>query len=435
MAKTLKFAIGGCFSIALVAVALSASAASGNNIQPAAEIDYLEPVNVQSAIKVDKTGRFLESIHVGSTSPGVGGVFFVNGTLRNVAKNSKGEDAVPVTIGDDLRVDGKISRLGDGGTYPIKVADTIMPTGSYDLGTATNKFQNGKFSDTVSADQGFMLGTTSLQNPPTEGVMQYDGDNLFFRDEGEWHNLTEKPKVTPDNLQTSNNPTNGQVLSIQGGTFTWTTIGSSPWIVSGNNIYYNTGNVGIGTATPAHPLDVAGTIQGQHVLPVTNDTYDLGSTSQRWANLYLGGDTIDMAGYDISNPGLRLAFNGSGQDQDLSIANTQSYPDPYGYTYSMYADASRGGVGFGLLDGDDVTEFTAVDIGSAMRLRPRSIPEWEDYFQEAFRDACNAHPEREGMVIYVDETNDINRPCYCGNPSTNPLDWWQMDGNLTCDPS
>ena len=38
--------------------------------------------------------------------------------------------------------------------------------------------------------------------------------------------------------------------------------GSSPWTVTGNNIYYNTGNVGIGTSTPQSALDVAGSITG-----------------------------------------------------------------------------------------------------------------------------------------------------------------------------
>ena len=41
----------------------------------------------------------------------------------------------------------------------------------------------------------------------------------------------------------------------------------------------------------------------QDVLPSTSDTYDLGSTTRRWNDLYLSGDTIDLAGATISSDG------------------------------------------------------------------------------------------------------------------------------------
>lgn len=42
---------------------------------------------------------------------------------------------------------------------------------------------------------------------------------------------------------------------------------------------------------------------GEHVLPDTTETYDLGSTSKRWRSLYLAGNTIDLAGATISSDG------------------------------------------------------------------------------------------------------------------------------------
>ena len=40
-----------------------------------------------------------------------------------------------------------------------------------------------------------------------------------------------------------------------------------------------------------------------NLLPTTTTTYDLGSSSKRWRDLYLSGNTIDLAGATISSDG------------------------------------------------------------------------------------------------------------------------------------
>ena len=99
------------------------------------------------------------------------GVSYLRGTIINNSEVAMdGTDRMrvgnfPVTIGDDLRVNGRIDRMGLGGSPVIiadnlqvdgeitngsgnvKLADTLQPVASdtYDLGTDSNRWRDGYF--------------------------------------------------------------------------------------------------------------------------------------------------------------------------------------------------------------------------------------------------------------------------------------------------
>ena len=60
--------------------------------------------------------------------------------------------------------------------------------------------------------------------------------------------------------------------------------GASQWITSGANIYYGSGNVGIGTSTPAAPLDVNGTIRASGSSNYSNITFGAGGSATSSSN-------------------------------------------------------------------------------------------------------------------------------------------------------
>ncbi len=113
---------------------------------------------------------------------------------------------------------------------------------------------------------------------------------------------------------------NGSCIGGSGGA-------SSQWTTSGNNIYYTTGNVGIGTTTPTALLQVTGTTSNQLTLGYDTSNYSTYTVDSG------GGTTIATTGtspnYSINmGSGGNFSVNGalyySSTNRSLSLNNTSS---------------------------------------------------------------------------------------------------------------
>lgn len=94
---------------------------------------------------------------------------------------------------------------------------------------------------------------------------------------------------------------NGALVNFSGGT--------NPWTISGSNISYTTGNVGIGTASPTQKLDVNGNLKlnGDLLLSNSGSTLPVGLTTEFNNSELLSAWSINwlasQPGYDITKDG------------------------------------------------------------------------------------------------------------------------------------
>jgi hypothetical protein len=97
------------------------------------------------------------------------------------------------------------------------------------------------------------------------------------------------------------------------------------------------GNVGIGTISPSYKLTVSGTSSLRDAMPESNVTYDLGSPSLKWRNLFVATGTFDNLVINHSNPtnltwvnatGTNLAVTNGLAANQLSVANTSTLSGP-----------------------------------------------------------------------------------------------------------
>ena len=207
-------------------------------------------------------------------------------------------------------------------TYNLSTAGgDILATGDigttvqgYDANTAKYDDVTANFTGTLQQGGNNVLNTTStLSSSNLSGALPaLDGSALTGIDS------------LPD--QTGNS---GNYLTTDGSTASWASIASSQWTTTGSDIYYNTGNVGIGTSSPTTALDVNGNARITSLLTGAssastdvNSANDTGSFSVR-------GSTTTVASMSFHRTGAYAINMGLGVDNVFRIGGWSATTDAF----------------------------------------------------------------------------------------------------------
>ena len=143
---------------------------------------------------------------------------------------------------------------------------------------------------------------------------------------GKWKNTapaSPPPAPTLENLTDTvlTTPADGQFLKYNGTEWINAQV-DLPWTATGSDIYYNTGDVGIGTATPAAKLDVEGNVR--FLLGSQSPTYALNITGVGSNTHSIGGGNSLTLGYALVNHTGSMNLASGSANKYISIGGSVS---------------------------------------------------------------------------------------------------------------
>lgn len=198
----------------------------------------------------------------------------------------------------------------------------------------------------IDTGTGFMImGTTQLMSVPYS-LMAKNADAATTSEKATNMTLNE---LTDVNAMT---PANGETLKWNGSAWVASAddVGTSPWSTSGNNTYYDTGNVGIGIIGPVNPLSVRQATGNNNTVRIESQDHPVGkdlvelivpsgtSSGSQFIEMQNGSDIVAVVNSDGSAKFKSVAF------EDNTVQTTAAIgPKAFGFIQSAGTTSSGSG--------------------------------------------------------------------------------------------
>jgi len=190
---------------------------------------------------------------------------------------------------------------GEAATPTIAIGQNVSTTASVTFAHVSASVTGNVVGDlTGNADTATTLETARIieLSGDVTGSASFDGSS----------NINISVTSNPDSITLGTDTTGNYLVDLAGGT--GVTINHTPGEGSTASV-----SIGQDVSTTASVTFDQVTVNGQtnvggHIIPDTNEAYDLGSSASRFRDIYLSGTTIDLGGATITSDGTDVSFSG-----------------------------------------------------------------------------------------------------------------------------
>ena len=273
---------------------VNASAVGGNTVADLNTYADNKAANAYSNAMSDtlsRSGSYTGNNTFGGTNTVITSNVTISGTINR---------APTITLAGDLTGSVTLTDLANGTLTATIAADSVA------LGTDTT----GNYVATITAGAGISGASSAEGGTPTIAVVANNG--ITANSSGVFVN-------GQDGLTT--NSTGVFVTAGTGVTVNATGVHIGQAVGTTDNVTFNDITINGNTTIGSNSSDVV-SVNGRintALVPAANVTYDLGSTTMRWKDLYLSGSTLVLGNVTLSDASGSLSVNSASVGENLSV--------------------------------------------------------------------------------------------------------------------